>query len=143
MKINMNIKKNINKGTASNVKISFLYLLVIFCIQILLLFFEPLLKIGTFNVTQKISVIFIIDILLSSVIEEIIFRWYFINKLGKFSFLSIIISSIIFGIFHMDGWLIFYHIFCGFIFSILYDKTRELKYPIFVHFISNIILALI
>lgn len=139
----MKIKANIGKNLISNVKTSCMCLFAIFCIQILLLFFEPLLKNGTFNVTQKISVIFIIDILLSSVIEEIIFRWYFINKLGKFSFLSIIISSIIFGIFHMDGWLIFYHIFCGFVFSILYDKTRELKYPIFVHFISNIILALI
>lgn len=139
----MKIKANIDKNLISNVKTSCMCLFAIFCVQILLLFFEPLLKNGTFNVTQKISVIFIIDILLSSVIEEIIFRWYFINKLGKFSFLSIIISSIIFGIFHMDGWLIFYHIFCGFVFSILYDKTRELKYPIFVHFISNIILALI
>ncbi len=139
----MKIKANIGKNLISNVKTSCMCLFAIFCVQILLLFFEPLLKNGTFNVTQKISVIFIIDILLSSVIEEIIFRWYFINKLGKFSFLSIIISSIIFGIFHMDGWLIFYHIFCGFVFSILYDKTRELKYPIFVHFISNIILALI
>lgn len=139
----MKIKANIGKNLISNVKTSYMCLFAIFCVQILLLFFEPLLKNGTFNVTQKISVIFIIDILLSSVIEEIIFRWYFINKLGKFSFLSIIISSIIFGIFHMDGWLIFYHIFCGFVFSILYDKTRELKYPIFVHFISNIILALI
>lgn len=139
----MKIKANIGKNLISNVKTSCMCLFAIFCVQILLLFFEPLLKNGTFNVTQKISVIFIIDILLSSVIEEIIFRWYFINKLGKFSFLSIIISSIIFGIFHMDEWLIFYHIFCGFVFSILYDKTRELKYPIFVHFISNIILALI
>lgn len=139
----MKIKANIDKKLISNVKTSCLCLFAIFCVQILLLFFSSLLKISIFNGTQKISFIFIVDVLVSSIIEESIFRWYFINKLGKFSFLSIIISSIIFGVFHMDGWLIFYHIFCGFILSVLYGRTRDLKYSIFVHFINNIIVALI
>lgn len=139
----MKIKANIDKNLISNVKTSCMCLFAIFCVQILLLFFSSLLKISIFNGTQKISFIFIVDVLVSSIIEESIFRWYFINKLGKFSFLSIIISSIIFGVFHMDEWLIFYHIFCGFILSVLYDRTRNLKYPIFVHFINNIIVALI
>lgn len=139
----MKIKANIDKNLISNVKTSCLCLFAIFCVQILLLFFSSLLKISIFDGTQKISFIFIVDVLASSIIEESIFRWYFINKLGEFSFLSIIISSIIFGVFHMDGWLIFYHIFCGFILSILYGKTRDLKYPIFVHFINNIVMALI
>lgn len=139
----MKIKANIDKKLISNVKTSCLCLFAIFCVQILLLFFSSLLKISIFDGTQKISFIFFVDVLVSSIIEESIFRWYFINKLGKFSFLSIIISSIIFGVFHMDGWLIFYHIFCGFILSVLYGRTRDLKYPIFVHFINNIIVALI
>lgn len=139
----MKIKANIDKNLISNVKTSCMCLFAIFCVQILLLFFSSLLKISIFNGTQKISFIFIVDVLVSSIIEESIFRWYFINKLGKFSFLSIIISSIIFGVFHMDEWLIFYHIFCGFILSVLYGRTRNLKYPIFVHFINNIIVALI
>lgn len=139
----MKIKANIDKNLISNVKTSCMCLFAIFCVQILLLFFSSLLKISIFNGTQKISFIFIVDVLVSSIIEESIFRWYFINKLGKFSFLSIIISSIIFGVFHMDEWLIFYHIFCGFILSALYGRTRNLKYPIFVHFINNIIVALI
>lgn len=139
----MKIKANIDKSLISNVKTSCLCLFAIFCVQILLLFFSSLLKISIFDEAQKVSFIFITDILISSIIEEFIFRWYFINKLGKFSFLSIIISSIIFGVFHMDGWLIFYHIFCGFILSVLYGRTRDLKYPIFVHFINNIIMALI
>lgn len=139
----MKIKANIDKNLISNVKTSCLCLFVMFCVQILFLFFSSLLKISIFDGTQKISFIFIVDVLVSSIIEESIFRWYFINKLGKFSFLSIIISSIIFGVFHMDGWLIFYHIFCGFILSVLYGRTRDLKYSIFVHFINNIIVALI
>ena len=143
MKISTNISENFNKNSISNVKTSCLCLFAIFCVQILLLFFSSLLKISIFDEAQKISFIFIADVLISSIIEESIFRWYFINKLGKFSFLSMIISSIIFGVFHMDGWLIFYHIFCGFILSALYGRTRDLKYPIFVHFINNIIVALI
>lgn len=139
----MKIKANIDKNLISNVKTSCLCLFAMFCVQILFLFFSSLLKISIFDGTQKISFIFIVDVLVSSIIEESIFRWYFINKLGKFSFLSIIISSIIFGVFHMDGWLIFYHIFCGFILSVLYGRTRDLKYSIFVHFINNIIVALI
>ena len=98
----MKIKANIDKSLISNVKTSCLCLFAIFCVQILLLFFSSLLKISIFDEAQKVSFIFITDILISSIIEEFIFRWYFINKLGKFSFLSIIISSIIFGVLYSN-----------------------------------------
>ncbi|MED0968758.1 type II CAAX endopeptidase family protein [Bacillus paramycoides] len=79
---------------------------------------------------------------IAPIAEEILFRGYLLRKLHlKFSMkTSVIISSIIFGILHLQA--TFSAILFGIVMCLLYIKSRSLILPIIVHMISNILLVI-
>ncbi|MBS4534996.1 CPBP family intramembrane metalloprotease [Clostridium sp. D2Q-14] len=88
---------------------------------------------------KKLSVfaIFIVPI-----IEEILYRGIFLNQLKGIGYLfSIIVSSIYFGAMHGIGFL---HAFIiGLILGFTYILTGNIKWSIIIHYIYNLIIALI
>jgi uncharacterized protein len=83
----------------------------------------------------------ILVVIFAPVVEEIVFRGVFLNRwIVKWSInKSIIISSILFGILHVDplGAFLF-----GIIMSILYLKKQSLTMPILVHALNNLVVTL-
>lgn len=114
-------------------------------ISIILFQFISLLPIETsdngFDINiLSICVYFITTCLLGPILEEIVFRFclyeYFNAKIKPFY--SIIITSLIFSIFHMygiDGIIILFTI--SVIWNYSYYKTNNLIYPIVSHFVYN------
>lgn len=91
---------------------------------------------STGNVALKLVSVLIIGIVIALFTEEVIFRYVLLNKLSsKFDInKAIIITSLIFGIFHKDilGKFVFSMVLC-----ILYLKTKKLIVPIILHMINN------
>lgn len=88
----------------------------------------------------SMCVYFITTCLLGPILEEIVFRFglyeYFNAKIKPFY--SILITSLIFSIFHMygiEGTIIL--IIISIIWNYSYYKTNNLIYPIFAHFVYN------
>ncbi|WP_220788102.1 CPBP family intramembrane glutamic endopeptidase [Bacillus paramobilis] len=78
---------------------------------------------------------------LAPIAEKIMFRGYLLRKLHlKFSVkTSVIISSVIFGILHLQA--TFSAILFGVVMCLLYIKSRSLVLPIIVHMIHNILIV--
>jgi hypothetical protein len=83
---------------------------------------------------------FLAVVLLSPVVEELIFRGVFLNKLELIvpATFAILISSLLFAALHSFG-----NIFSAFVFAvcmaILYLKSENILVPIFAHFLNNLI----
>ena len=86
--------------------------------------------------------IFILIAVLVPIIEEIIFRGAFIERLGtKYSYQSALITSaIIFGFLHFD---IFGAAMFGLVSGIIYLKSKSLTVPVLIHMLNNGILILL
>lgn len=93
------------------------------------------LNVGLFGVLGFLSVV-----LLSPIVEELIFRGIFLNKLKLIvsTTFAILISSLLFASLHSFG-----SMFSAFIFAIcvaiLYLKSENILVPIFGHFLNNLI----
>ncbi|MGN1341818.1 MAG: lysostaphin resistance A-like protein [Bacilli bacterium] len=100
-----------------------------------------------FDTIDKMPIV--LNILCSGIIgpifEEILFRYSLINKLEKFNSkrMVIILSSLIFGIFHNNIVTIIYATIVGFVNSSLYLKNKDIMVPIMVHVSGNIIVNLL
>ena len=84
---------------------------------------------------------FLTIVILSPIIEEILFRGLFLRRfnkeLGNVT-LSILIASILFGFCHNFGGILGAILF-GICVSILYIKSKNILVPIFAHFLNNLI----
>lgn len=74
--------------------------------------------------------------LLPAIIEELIFRDLFFNNLNKrYSVIvSAIISGLFFGIYHMNIQQAVYAFAIGYIFALIYNRTRNVLYVMIIHF---------
>ena len=73
-----------------------------------------------------------------AVCEELLFRGVFINCLKhKGQIFAIVASSIMFSIFHFSLLQLIYPICFGLILGIIYLRTRNIIFPIIIHFINN------
>lgn len=153
-KIKLNLNNLKSKLTSLNLKI-FLYLIIV--IIGLKLVNRPFLdikyfgmKLGYFAIEPyKFSELtlttiitrMILYLIIAPIFEEIIFRKYILTKLLKrYSiFISIVISSIYFSLFHLPSYLsLMPTLIFGIIACIVYIKTRNIIYPIFLHFLYNL-----
>ncbi len=84
---------------------------------------------------------FIVLVIIAPVLEEILFRGTILKHLlKKFPPLTaILISSVAFGLFHMNIWQALGAILMGMYFGYLYWRTGSLLLPILLHFITNLI----
>lgn len=84
---------------------------------------------------------FIAIVIAAPVIEELIFRGIILNGLlQKYSPVkSIIISSILFGIVHLNPWQFISALIIGFFSGWVYYRTRKLTLSILIHLVNNLI----
>lgn len=83
---------------------------------------------------------FIIAVIVAPIVEEVLFRGVFLNKLAvRFGIKKgILFSSIIFMVFHINS-LFIPQLIAGLLFGIIYIKTKQLIYPILAHSLNNLI----
>lgn len=84
---------------------------------------------------------FITIVIAAPVIEELIFRGIILNGLlRKYSPVkSIVISSVLFGIVHLNPWQFIGAFIIGLVSGWVYYRTRKLTLSIMIHFVNNLI----
>lgn len=88
--------------------------------------------------------VILIAVVAAPLIEEILFRGIVFQSLRKVIpiWLAILISSVLFGAYHMNMVQAVYATFMGMVAAIIYEKKNNLVYPILVHFANNFIAAI-
>ncbi|MDO5018382.1 MAG: type II CAAX endopeptidase family protein [Lagierella massiliensis] len=83
-------------------------------------------------------------VILGPIVEELLFRGIIINTLNNtFSRkTAILISAVIFGIWHKDLIQMVYTIFFGIVLGVVYSRTNNIKYPIYMHILNNFLNSL-
>lgn len=80
----------------------------------------------------------IFTVLCAPVFEEILFRRLICDKVIKYGEgCAVVLSGLIFGLFHMNFNQFFYAFFLGCFFAFIYVKTGTLKYTILLHMTIN------
>lgn len=117
---------------------------VLLGISIAVIYNMIIFKLGIkFDVNTSIPII--LNIICSSIVgpifEELLFRYSLIEKLEKFNSKRniVIISSLIFGLFHKNVITMIYAFIIGVINSYFYLKERNIFIPIIIHMSGNII----
>ncbi len=84
---------------------------------------------------------FIAIVIAAPILEELIFRGIILNGLLKrySPVKSIVISSILFGVVHLNPWQFVAAFLIGLLSGWVYYKTRKLSLSILIHFINNLI----
>ncbi len=87
-----------------------------------------------------ILIYFISIVLLSPIVEEILFRGFFLRRFCmEFGMtVGILLSSVLFGLCHSFGGILGAILF-GICVSILYIKSNNIMVPIFAHFLNNLL----
>ncbi len=82
---------------------------------------------------------FLIVVVAAPVIEEILFRGIVLKAIRKIApaWLAILISSVLFGVYHMNAVQAVYATFMGAVAGIIYEKKKNLVFPGLVHFANN------
>lgn len=86
---------------------------------------------------------FLIAVISAPIIEELLFRGIVFKAVRKISpaWAAILISSVLFGIYHMNIVQAVYAAFMGAVAGIIYEKKNNLLFPVLVHFANNLIAA--
>ena len=80
----------------------------------------------------------LVMVILAPVTEEFIFRKLIIDRLRAYGEgVCVLVSALLFGLFHGNLSQFFYAFGLGAIFAFLYVKTGRLRYPIFLHMVIN------
>ena len=85
-----------------------------------------------------IWLIFVMMVVIGPIIEEIIFRKLLIDRLGIYGDkMAILFSAVAFGLIHGNLYQFFYATMLGALLGYVYTKTRDVRYPIMMHMITN------
>ena len=78
-------------------------------------------------------------VIAAPIVEEVIFRGVVLGSFRKVfpAWISILISAVIFGAYHMNPVAIVYASVMGIIAGIVYEKKRNLLFPIILHMANN------
>lgn len=83
-------------------------------------------------------------VIISPIIEELIFRKIMLNKLRDYGDrIAILVTSITFGLYHGNFSQLFYAVALGAIFSYMVLKTNRIQYAIILHMVVNAMGSLI
>ena len=96
-------------------------------------------------VIQQVPLMIIVSSIIGPILEEIIFRKIIFGSLYKrFNFvISALISSVIFGLAHMELVHLLLYSAMGFTFAFLYVQTKRILVPIVAHVSMNTFVAII
>ncbi|EJT6150436.1 TPA: CPBP family intramembrane metalloprotease [Clostridium perfringens] len=88
--------------------------------------------------------IFLSVILFGPVVEELLFRGLIFNEIDKIKggATPIILSGLLFGLFHREPVQVVYSSILGIILGFVYSKTRSLPLVIFMHMLNNLVATL-
>lgn len=76
--------------------------------------------------------------LCAPIFEELVFRKLLMDRILRFGEgIAVVISGLMFGLFHGNFNQFFYAFFLGMVFAYIYSKTGKIKYCIFLHMIIN------
>ncbi len=100
-----------------------------------------------FEPVENINIMLVIisSGIIGPIFEEILFRYFLLNNLNKFNspIISIVLSGIIFGLFHNNLITAIYATILGIINAYLYVRKNNLLIPILVHISANIMTQLL
>lgn len=92
------------------------------------------------NLTSQISpwVNFLIVVIAAPIMEELLFRKFIVDRTTRFGEgVSIVLSGLMFGLFHGNLNQFVYAFMIGVLFGFIYIKTRNIIYTIILHMIVN------
>ena len=138
VKSNFNIKK-IYIPLAFGISISLIYNILVFSLNNIFHFTD------NFDGSNLPIVVQIVSSgIVGPILEEMLFRGIIYNRLKEFNkpMASIIITSILFGVFHTDVLNAIYAFGVSFILIFLYEKYKSIKAPIIMHIALNITIIL-
>ena len=97
------------------------------------------------SIIQQVPLMIIVSSIIGPILEEIIFRKIIFGALYKrFNFvISALISSVIFGLAHMELVHLLLYSAMGFTFAFLYVQTKRILVPIVAHVSMNTLVAII
>ena len=91
---------------------------------------------NTANTHWAVNLVFYV--LLAPIVEELVFRKLFCDRLLPLGEgYAILLSSVIFGLVHGNFYQFFYAFFVGLVFSTIYVKTGRIRYTVIYHMIVN------
>ena len=89
---------------------------------------------------SPIWLVILVAVIIGPIVEEIIFRKLLIDRLSVFGDLTaVIISAVLFGLFHGNFYQLFYAAGLGLILGYIYVKTGNLLYPTLMHMLINLL----
>jgi membrane protease YdiL (CAAX protease family) len=137
----INYKRNISIDyniKPFNGKLCFFYILIIWIIETII--FRPI-HFCFFSKSQSYDFYYLLGALIvAPVLEEIVFRNILLNSLlnNYRKKISIIISSLVFGLIHGSPFQIIFTTVIGLFLGIIYAKEKNIAYAIIVHFFANL-----
>ena len=83
--------------------------------------------------------VFLSAVIAAPIVEEVIFRGVVLGSFRKIfpAWASILISAVIFGVYHMNLVAIVYATVMGIIAGVVYEKKQNLLFPIMLHMANN------
>ncbi|QQZ09139.1 CPBP family intramembrane glutamic endopeptidase [Heyndrickxia vini] len=96
------------------------------------------------NLIETFPIVVVVSSIIGPILEEIVFRKIIFGTLNKYLsfFSSALISSVIFGLAHMEFVHLLLYSAMGFTFAFLYKKTNRILVPISAHVIMNTIVVI-
>lgn len=97
---------------------------------------------GEMNLKEKNLIEFyIFTLIYCPICEEFEFRYVIMGNIGKKSKMSMIISSIIFSLFHYNKNIIMFvmHFTMGMVLAIAYKKTERIEISMIIHMMNNLL----
>ena len=96
------------------------------------------------NKPWKLFISIVSMAVIPAVCEELVFRGVLVNALkSKGQIFAVILSSVMFAMFHFSPTQLLYPLFFGLILAIVYLRTNNIAFPIILHFINNALSILI
>ncbi len=98
-------------------------------------------EMGTSMGTEPYPWVFFSVVLLGPIVEELLFRGLVFQEAEKIhgGVFAVVVSAVLFGIFHMEFVQGVYTFFMGLVFGYIYLRTRSLVLVCFAHVLNNII----
>ncbi len=89
---------------------------------------------------SPIWLVVLVVVIIGPIIEELIFRRVFIDKLSRFGErLAIVVSAVAFGLFHGNFNQFFFATIIGLVLGYVYTRTRKLRYTAILHMLINFV----
>lgn len=93
---------------------------------------------------QKLIPSILFTVILGPILEELAFRKVIIDKVGQYSKkYAILLSGLMFGLFHTNMHQFFYATAIGLVFAYIYTNSGKIRYSIILHMMANLMSGII